>query len=362
MKHYVKKAIIIILSITLISSLCISFVNAEYFASNSDNDLITFTQAVLPEVLSYHNIQPLDDVSIILGQSIPSYRVESNRLFLSDYEIYPLFINDRIFSLVRKYTGNDGGIIYSCRLDAREISNIDSSQGAFIYLNNELLLISPSSFNASSSSADKSLLLNNIKNIATIDFASISAQAGTQINPSTITTRASYVENDQILIDRMYNVTSSNKPPCCNKGICWAACFASIANEFGNVSYASAMDYHDSSNCLLFHSDYLTYTIDFLNDDGVSTGNYNYNGLSYNMMQNYVNASSVALLCISNYTYNYMHYVVGYGYYKTTSYLNFLRYMDPNEGYCTVQFPASGTLALLVNGLAFCEDFHLRCY
>lgn len=364
MKKFIRKIVAISLSAMLLCSLCVTFAYAEESENNPtiaaiDNDLIAFVQSILPDILEFHGIDSLDSRNaVVVGNQIPTYGLTNGVVSAADYETYPLFINGKVFSIIRKCTSLDGAVSYNCKMDAREIPNIDMSEGALVYLDNTLHLVNPG-LSESVSSAHNDLSQISAAAVNSIEYAAISPQNGTPISLST-TAILSNVEEDEILVDYIRNATQAQTPNCCT-GLCWAACFASLANEFGNGSYATAREYHDDVDCTNYNQDYITYTPIYLNNSGVSTGTFNANGLTYNMMKNFINAGCVALIHVWN-GGSTSHFVIGYGYYKNSNYINNLKYMDPNDGYCNTTIPSSGRLSLPVNNITCTEHQFLRCY
>lgn len=360
MKCYFTKLTALLLSFLIMSSLCVTGIHAEDDSSNN-SALIAYTTEVLPQVLALHDINVLESPdAIILGRAVPTYYIDGAVLKNAECEMFPLFINGTVRAIIRRHIKSDGSVGYSCRLDAREIYNINANEGAFVYLDGKPYLINSRTISVNSVSLSNNPLIS-ASNIATIQYATLSPQNGTPISLPAVA-MLSNAEEDEIVVPLVWNLDANNTPSCCG-GLCWAACFASLANHFANGSY-TAYSFHNSVNCSLFNRDYETYTIVFLRNAGVNTPQYfNYLGLTYNRLKGYIDEGSVALLHVWDEETNYSHYVIAYGYLKTSSGVKRVKYMDPNEGRCITDIPSSGVLEILVNGIVWCEEWaHLECY
>lgn len=341
----------IFLSITL--ALCLIFSSAPVLAlsaSSQGNPLIAYAQEVLPQILEYHRIT--NPKTIVLGNSIPTYYLDNNTLRSAEYEAFPLFIDGTVYSIIRQYTAQNGTTSYSCRLDARNISNIDASTGAIVYTSDSVCV--------TSNFANISNNSGSITFKAPIKITQISTQNGTALDVPNVASlhSLSYTDEGTCSVPYISNTSTS----CCPNGLCWAACCASLANKFAGKSY-TALSFHNSVNCSLYHQSYHTYMIVFLNNAGVLTSSTQYtSNLTYSTLKNYVNNSQVALLHLDSRSSNVGHYVIGYGYYTTSSGTKHFRYMDPNEGYCTAQFPSSGTVYVVASGIAYAVECYVKCY
>lgn len=146
--------------------------------STSEEELASYIEDILPSVLKENDIDPLLPTdTVVLGDAIPCYYVRDDILANSEVENFPLFINGKIYSIVRRGFNSNGERIYSCRLDARGIYNIDATEGALVYHGNRLYMISPDTVG---SNLDILAAINH-KDSVEIQYVTIAPQKGTLI-------------------------------------------------------------------------------------------------------------------------------------------------------------------------------------
>lgn len=358
MKNKTSKVFAIVLSIAFVFCTFFSAVPVLALEHMRQNDaLAAYAQDVLPQVLEFHRITEPNNV--VIGNALPTYYVEGQSLYAAEYEAFPLFIDGTIYSIIRQYTAPNGVKSYSCRLDATNVANIDADIGALVYTEESVSVIDDLA-----NILDNGVALTNKKNNITADtevqFAEISPQGGVTLETLDFAKKSNlrYSDEGECPVDYVPNTSTS----CCPDGLCWAACCASLANTFAGGSY-TARSFHNSVDCDLYHQAYHTYMIIFLNDAGVLTSSSQYtSNLTYSTLKSYVNDDQVALLHLNSMSSNVGHYVIAYGYYTTDSGTKHFRYMDPNEGECTSQFPPSGTVYVAASGIGYAVHCYVKCY
>lgn len=341
----------VLVVVSMLSSALSIYAHDTALSSASLNDYVC---QVLPEIVDFHKIETISpDFGVILGNPIPTYSISSDRIIEAEYDVFPLYINGELYALIRRFYAPSGDPIYSCRMDATNILTEPLTSGAFIYTDNELQFLS-----SDYSIAGKYSLANDMRD--TIQFGRIGYEYGTPISMSNSAVMR-YSDEGEIEVEYVRNLTAEETPSCCG-GLCWAACGASLANTFAGAGY-DAISFHDAVNCALYNNDYHTYMIHFLNLEGVFTStSSSTTNLTYNTLKNYISDDSVALLDLQSQSSDTAHYVIAYGYYTKANGTKHFRYMDPNEGFCTSQFPTSGTVYVAAGSIGYAVHCHLKCW
>lgn len=305
--------------------------------------------------------------TVCVGSALSTYRIDDDStVAVSEYESYPLLINNNIVGIidVSRENGNISqvslGINYAPELQQSLTTHGEDSFAIFYAENGIYIKFS------SSESITRIKAYNDIEPLSTmyieenaeIGYTSISQETAVSIQPR---------ENKRALLFKTLNVTnvSNSTTPCCG-GICWAASIAIMANYHLGTSY-TALQIHNLFGCLT--SNYHNEEKSRIQQLGMSAGGPYYSTGSYRFtfstLYDCIEADMLLLLDLQDYDKGAAHNVVSYGYFATSdSSTTYFYYMDPNTGGKISSFPSSpsATVYIPLSGYNYAVHCYITAY
>ena len=295
-----------------------------------------------------------------LGSQMSAYKAENDMLVEIDYELYPVFQNEKIVAFASVENNSLGERVVGCSVgfanalyecNALEICSayalIYSAEGVYLVGNNGMRWLVSDVVNEHYSSFDavdeylEDIDYEPIKRISA--FADVPALC-TIIDTKIIS--VPYVANDVM-------------PECevadCHAGLCWAASMAMIVRCYTGVSY-TAREFHEDSGYHSYGScnDYKS----CLSKYGISSNLLYVFGKNY--IQNAVDSNLFGYMRLQNLSSESGHVVVACGYAIDETGIAGFYYVDPNYALCYQTFPSSGDLVVTtMGGTTYSFDYWL---
>ncbi len=300
-----------------------------------------------------------------IGNKIYSYKIEQERIAETDYELYPVFADDKIVTVVQ-LSQNDTGAYSACcftsiaenvqkyfeRNHEKETCIIYAHEGIYVYSsdnemeciqNVENTYLSPLNINRVEREA---LKFNTINKIREVEVQVVHSRAKQHMTLS-----VPFVSNQTSIC--------SNED-CDGVWMCWAASIAMIINYYRGTSY-TARNVHDATGCYstAIPANYMSALR--------TLGAYAYGpyySFSFTNALTLVQGGHPAFMRIEREVSNGVnegHAIVPYGYHydPDNSPLQFFLFMDPNYGGGIASFPSSGDLEITTDGSTYVFDYYI---
>ncbi len=351
-----KKAIMFFLIFSLILSLYNDEVNANseiHLQQIKDNiaEILPLTQDI---VLDNSN-------RYFIGNKIPTYKSDNENLTMIEYDIYPIFENNKIIALANVFYDSSNEMVIACssayasalqeyyiKNNNKNIVLVYTCDGLYLFDDdNYYISLSSEHYNYYSTLNEViSLIKDFTPNYKKIEIMDI-------INPMFSVTKSTTGRLLSVPYESNGDVGCSECDPI---GLCWAASSAMIINYFNKTSY-NIEDIHDNTGCYSKSGTVSNYMSIFSKYGLSRTGGYYM--LSYSDLKTYIEAYKLLFIRVQRTSEgkNIGHMVVGCGYSETST-TKYLRLRDPNSSsIVTVSFPSTALMSTIpLSGHTY--DFH----
>jgi len=321
---------------------------------------------------------------VYLGAEVAAYRVNDDGVLRTEYELYPIFIDDQIVAVAQLLQNDSGAYSVCCSTTwalsmqeyfkdnpYTEISLIFAREGTFIHsATYGNILIYDEKNERLSSIETHSIKKEDIKgNILQKKEALSVAKNMSARSVQFSTLPIPHVDNE---------ISVCTNEECNGLGLCWAACIAMIANYFRGTNF-TAQGIHDNTGCYSIATP--LERISAMRTVGIY-GYGPYNTLTFGTLMSLIQANRPLFLKFGRTDSQGVrdgHAVVGRGYYSSSNTTTkYLYYIDPNDyllpeereeleengttnfGEFIVSFPTSGDLQIPVNDIQYTFEYYIE--